>query len=542
LKTYLKKLFENTANTLQYLNDKTITFSVPNQKGHGDLSTNVAMLLTKELRKNPREIANEIIENLNYDKDVIEKVEIAGPGFINFIFTPKFLSKIIVEIVEEQSEFGKSKKYLGKNANVEFVSANPTGPLTVGHGRNAIIGDTVSNLLECVGYNVDREYYFNNAGRQMRVLGESVQLRYRELLGEEIDFTDEYYQGEYIKEVAQLLVDEHGDKLLDEKDESLFKAKAESAIFGEIKRTLKNLNIEMKSFFNEDSLYQDKKIDAVLSEFKEKGLTYEKEDALWLKLTELGNEQDKVMVKATGEPTYRLPDIAYHITKFERGYDKIIDVFGSDHNATFPDVKAGVRALGYDTDKIDVLIYQFVTIIENGEVVKMSTRKANYITLDELTESVGKDVVRYFFNMRSLSSHLNFDIDLAKKHSEENPVFYLQYAYARISSIIRNTTEEKLKASMKNLDLLNMEAEINLMKVLHQFSEEVLFSAESYEPHRIANYLEDLAASFHRFYTDCRILGTEKKLAEARIALAGAAQIVIKNGLSILGVTAPDRL
>ena len=542
MKTYLKKLFENTANTLQYLNDKTITFSVPNQKGHGDLSTNVAMLLTKELRKNPREIANEIIENLNYDKDVIEKVEIAGPGFINFIFTPKFLSKIIVEIVEEQSEFGKSKKYLGKNANVEFVSANPTGPLTVGHGRNAIIGDTVSNLLECVGYNVDREYYFNNAGRQMRVLGESVQLRYRELLGEEIDFTDEYYQGEYIKEVAQLLVDEHGDKLLDEKDESLFKTKAESAIFGEIKRTLKNLNIEMKSFFNEDSLYQDKKIDAVLSEFKEKGLTYEKEDALWLKLTELGNEQDKVMVKATGEPTYRLPDIAYHITKFERGYDKIIDVFGSDHNATFPDVKAGVRALGYDTDKIDVLIYQFVTIIENGEVVKMSTRKANYITLDELTESVGKDVVRYFFNMRSLSSHLNFDIDLAKKHSEENPVFYLQYAHARISSIIRNTTEEKLKASMKNLDLLNMEAEINLMKVLHQFSEEVLFSAESYEPHRIANYLEDLAASFHRFYTDCRILGTEKKLAEARIALAAAAQIVIKNGLSILGVTAPDRM
>ncbi|MCK5455562.1 MAG: arginine--tRNA ligase, partial [Melioribacteraceae bacterium] len=398
-----------------------------------------------------------------------------------------------------------------------------------------MIGDTVANLMEWVGYSVDREYYFNNAGRQMRVLGESVQLRYRELLGEEIDFTDEYYQGEYIKEVAQLLVDEHGDKLLSEKDESLFKAKAESEIFGEIKRTLKNLDIEMKSFFNEDSLYKDKKIDSVLAEFKEKGLTYEKEDALWLKLTELGNEQDKVMIKATGEPTYLLPDIAYHTTKFERGYDKIIDVFGSDHNATFPDVKAGVGALGFDTDKIDVLIYQFVTIIEKGEVVKMSTRKANYITLDELTESVGKDVVRYFFNMRSLSSHLNFDIDLAKKHSEENPVFYLQYAHARISSIVRNTDEQDLQASMENLELLNTEAEVNLMKVLHQFREEVLYSAESYEPHRIANYLEDLAACFHRFYTDCRILGTEGKLAEARIALAGATQIVIKNGLSILG-------
>jgi len=542
LKKYLISLFENTSATLQYLKDKPISFTVPNQKGHGDLSTNIAMLLTKELRKNPREIASEIIENLNYDKDVIEKVEIAGPGFINFIFSPIFLSKIIVEINEEKSAFGKTNKYLGKSANVEFVSANPTGPLTVGHGRNAIIGDTVANLMEWVGYTVDREYYFNNAGRQMRVLGESVQLRYRELLGEEIDFTDEYYQGGYIKEIAQLLVDEYGEKLLGEKDESIFKTKAESEIFGEIKRTLNNLDIEMKSFFNEDSLYQDKKIDAVLSEFKEKGLTYEKEDALWLKLTELGNEQDKVMVKATGEPTYRLPDIAYHTTKFERGYDKIIDVFGSDHNATFPDVKAGVGALGYDTDKIDVLIYQFVTIIEKGEVVKMSTRKANYITLDELTESVGKDVVRYFFNMRSLSSHLNFDIDLAKKHSEENPVFYLQYAHARISSIIRNTIEQKLKGSMENLELLKMDAEVNLMKILHQFREEVLYSAESYEPHRIANYLEDLAASFHRFYTDCRILGTEQKLAEARIALASSTQIVIKNGLSILGVSAPDRM
>ncbi|MCF6269919.1 MAG: arginine--tRNA ligase [Melioribacteraceae bacterium] len=542
MKEYLKNIFEEAAKVSPYLNEKQIAFSVPNQKGHGDLSTNIAMLLTKVLKKKPREIANEIIENLNYDKEVIEKVEIAGPGFINFVFTPKFLSKIIIQIDKEKSEFGKSEKYIGKSANVEFVSANPTGPLTVGHGRNAIIGDTVSNLLEWVGYSVDREYYFNNAGRQMRVLGESVQLRYRELLGEEIDFTDEHYQGEYIKEVAQLLVDEYGDKLLNEKDESVFKAKAESEIFKEIKETLKNLDIEMKTFFNEDSLYKDKKIESVLAEFKDKGLSYESDNAVWLKLTELGNEQDKVMVKATGEPTYRLPDIAYHTTKFDRGYDKIIDVFGSDHNATFPDVKAGVGALGFDADKIDVLIYQFVTIIEKGKVVKMSTRKANYITLDELTESVGKDVVRYFFNMRSLSSHLNFDIDLAKKQSEENPVFYLQYAHARISSILRMTKEQNLLASMENLELLNTTAEVNLMKILHQFCDEVLYSAESYEPHRIANYLEELAASFHRFYTDCRILGTEQKLAEARIALAMATQFVIRNGLSILGVTAPDRM
>ncbi len=542
MKNYLETIFDTTSKKLGYLKDKSIIFSVPNQKGHGDLSTNLAMLLTKELKKNPREIAKEIIDNLDYDSNIISKVEIAGPGFINFSFTPKFLSRIISEISEAKNNFGKSKKYSGKRANVEFVSANPTGPLTVGHGRNAIIGDTVANLLQWVGYDVDREYYFNNAGRQMRVLGKSVQLRYKEILGEKIDFTDDYYQGEYIKEIAQLLVDEYGDKLLNEKDETVFKNKAESEIFKEIEATLGHLYIKMKSFFNEQTLYDDGKIDAVLKEFEEKKLSYKKEDALWLKLTALGNEQDKVIVKSTGEPTYRLPDIAYHITKFNRGYDLIIDVFGSDHNATFPDVKAGIKALGYDAEKVDVLIYQFVTIIENGEVVKMSTRKANYITLDELTESVGKDVVRYFFNMRSFSSHLNFDIDLAKKQSEENPVFYLQYAHARISSILRITDEQKMKASLENLELLNTDAEINLMKKLHQFKNEVYYSAVNYEPHRIANYLEELAASFHKFYTDCRILGSEEKLAEARIALANATKIVIKNGLSILGVSAPDRM
>jgi len=542
LKDYLKTLFEDASNKLDYLKINNAFFTIPNQKGHGDLSTNIAMILTKELKKNPREIANEIIENLNYDSTIIEKIEIAGPGFINFTFTPIFLSKIISQINEEKSAFGTSKKYFGKKANVEFVSANPTGPLTVGHGRNAVIGDTVANLLESVGYDVDREYYFNNAGRQMRVLGESVQLRYKALLGETVEFPEEYYQGEYIKEIAQLLIDEFGDKLLSEKDETVFKSKAETEIFKEIKATLENLDIKMKIFYNENSLYEEGKIDYVLAQFKEKDLSYEKDDAIWLKLTELGNEQDKVIVKSTGEPTYRLPDIAYHITKFNRGYDLIIDVFGSDHNATFPDVKAGIKALGFDAEKVDVLIHQFVTILEKGEVVKMSTRKANYITLDELTASVGKDVVRYFFNMRSLSSHLNFDIDLAKKQSEENPVFYLQYAHARISSILRVTIEQDLHASFVNFNLLNTEAEINLMKKLHQFQNEVLYSAENYEPHRIANYLEELAASFHRFYTECRILGSEVRLAEARISLVQAAQIVLKNGLSILGVTAPDSM
>ncbi|MDH7605820.1 MAG: arginine--tRNA ligase, partial [Melioribacter sp.] len=280
----------------------------------------------------------------------------------------------------------------------------------------------------------------------------------------------------------------------------------------------------------------------LLQLFEKKKLSYKKDDAVWLKLSELGNEKDKVIVKSTGEPTYRLPDIAYHITKFERGYDLIVDLFGSDHNATYPDVLAGLKALGYDINKVKVLIHQFVTIIQNGEVVKMSTRKANYVTLDELIDEVGSDVVRYFFNMRSISSHLNFDIGLAKKQSDENPVFYLQYAHARISSILRITKDENLNFSLENLELLTQDEEQNLLKKLYEFPDEVLLSAENFEPHRICVYLEELAALFHKFYTECRIIGSPKELAEARIALIVAVQTVLRNGLKILGVSAPEKM
>src|SRR3989339_842020 len=481
LKKYLIDLFSTTSEKLPYLKEIDYVLSVPNQKSHGDYAINAAMILSKKLKRNPREIATEIIENLEYDKSVIEKVEIAGPGFINFYFTSSYIPSIIKEIFEKKENFGRSEKYAGKKAMVEFISANPTGPLTVGHGRNAVIGDTVANLLEWIGYDVDREYYFNNAGRQMRVLGDSVRLRYLELLGNEITFPEDYYQGEYIKEIAAKLISEHGDKLTSE-------------------------------------------------------------DAIWLKLTELGNEQDKVIVKSTGEPTYRLPDIAYHITKFERGYDLMIDLFGSDHNATYPDVLAGLRALGYDYEKVKVLIHQFVTIMQKGEVVKMSTRKANYITLDELVDEVGADVVRYFFNMRSITSHLNFDLELAKKQSDENPVFYLQYAHARIASILRMVKEQGLDSSLEHLDLLTQPVEQDLLKKFFEFPNEVLLSAENYEVHRIAIYLEELAALFHRFYTECRIIGSEKNLAEARISLSIATQTILRNGLSILGVTAPERM
>lgn len=542
MKEYLLQLFNQASLKIPELKEISLQFDIPKSEEHGDLSTNAAMLLSKKLKKNPREIAKLIIESLEIDSSVISKVEIAGPGFINFFFHPVFFSKIISEIVSENEKFGRSDKYKGKKANVEFVSANPTGPLTVGHGRNAVVGDTLANLLEWIGYEVDREYYFNNAGRQMRVLGDSVRLRYLELLGEQIDFPADYYQGDYIKDIAKMLIDEYGDKLKNENPEGIFKQTAEREIFKDIKKSLAKIGIHHKIFFNENSLYEEGKINELLKTFKEKNLSYEKDGAIWLKLTELGQEQDKVIVKSSGEPTYRLPDIAYHITKFNRGYDLMVDLFGSDHNATYPDVLAGLNSLGYDTNKVKVLIHQFVTIIKDGEIVKMSTRKANYITLDELVEEVGKDVVRYFFNMRNITSHMNFDLTLAKKQSDENPVFYLQYAHARICSIIRTVTKENFQPDYSNLHLLDSPEEVQLLKKLNLFKEEVLYAAENFETHRICFYLEELATLFHKFYTFRRILGSEKEIAEARLALVNAVKIVLKNGLSILGVSAPEQM
>lgn len=542
MKEYLIKIFKELEAQIPEINEVPLIFEIPKSELHGDLSTNVSMLLAKKLRKNPREVANEILNHIKYDNELISKIEIAGAGFINFFFNSSYFTKVIPRIIEKNNSFGKSEKYKGKKANVEFVSANPTGPLTVGHGRNAVVGDTVANLLEWVGYQVDREYYFNNAGRQMRVLGDSVRLRYLEILGEEINFPEDYYQGDYIKEIAQKLFEEYNDKLKQESAEGIFKETAEKEIFDDIKKTLSNINIIHNIFYNEKSLYEDGNINRLLDDFKKKELTYQKDGALWLKLTSLGKEQDKVIVKSTGEPTYRLPDIAYHITKYNRGYDLIVDLFGSDHNATYPDVIAGLTALGFDTNKMKVLIHQFVTITQDGEIVKMSTRKANYITLDELINEVGKDVVRYFFNMRNISSHMNFDLTLAKKQSDENPVFYLKYAHARICSIIKATEKENLKPSIDSLDLLNTVEERDLLKKLNQFEEEIINSAENFETHRICFYLEDLAAAFHKFYTFRRILGSEKKIAESRLALILAVKIVLMNGLSILGVDAPEKM
>ncbi len=530
----------------------------PNDPDHGDLATNAAMQLARHLRKAPRAIAEDIVDLLELDPSRISEVSVAGPGFINFRFADRFLSDKLGDVLEAGRAFGRQDRTKGK-AIVEYVSANPTGPLTVGHGRNAVLGDTIANLLDWAGYDVTREYYFNNAGRQMRVLAESVRARVEELVqpdnptrtvevadGETAEvpasFPEDGYLGEYIVEIARELVDAHGEEAL-ALDLDAFKQAAQDAIFEDIEGTLKRLDIEMSDYFNEHSLYENGQIEATLEALREKGVVYEADGATWFKTTEFGKEDDTVLVKSTGEPTYRLPDIAYHITKFERDFDVIVDVFGADHIATYPDVLSALEVLGYDASRVDVVIYQFVTLVRGGEPVKMSTRKANYVTLDELMDEVSADVTRFFFLMRSANTHLDFDLDLAKEASDKNPVFYLQYAHARICSILRKAEEVGFEADENpSLDLLTHEAEGGLIKTLLRFPEEIERAADARSPHHIPTYLREVAVAFTRFYDACRIIGEEQKLASARMALAKATKIVLANGLTVLGIDAPERM
>ena len=509
---------------------------------HGDAATSIALQLAKPLKKAPRGIAEEIVKTLDYDSAKIRDVEIAGPGFINFRYADEGLHEVLTAVEQAGKEYGKSSLNAGRRMQVEFVSANPTGPLTVGHGRNAVLGDTIARLLEWTGAQVDREYYFNNAGRQMRVLGESVKARYLQLLGEEAEFPEGGYEGDYIREVAQALIDKHADALRNASPEGAFKDAAESSIFEEIQHTLNRMNITMDAFFNENELYNNGAIDEVLDKLEKKGLIYEKDGAVWFKTTVYGKDKDTVLKKSTGEPTYRLPDIAYHANKLERGYDLCVDVFGADHIATYPDVLSAVETLGYDPKRVDVLVYQFVTIVKDGKPFKMSTRKANYITLDELMDEVGADVTRFFFLMRSPNTHLEFDIAQAKEAGEKNPVFYLQYAHARIKSIFRKATEEYNLVGNADYSKLEHPSETRLIKRVSEFPAAIESAAVSKEPHRLINYLNDLAADFHRFYHDCHILGQEQDIAHARVSLLLIVAQVLANGLGILGISAPERM
>ena len=537
-----------------------LEFQQPGNPDHGDLACNVAMQLARHFRKSPRQIAEDIkagLEALPLDASKIESVEVAGPGFLNFKISSSHLFDALQVILDAENAYGRTQSGEGKSALVEFVSANPTGPLTVGHGRNAVLGDTIARMLEWTGYDVQREYYFNDAGRQMRVLGESVRARYMafqdpaipmKMIGDEggqvsvpEPFPEDGYLGEYIADIAGELFNS-GEKV-DLADVDRFKRAAEEKIFAEIGATLERMGINMDSYFNERSLYDSGQIWAIIDRFKALDLAYDKEGAVWLRTTAFGKEQDTVLVKSTGEPTYRLPDIGYHIDKLDRGYSKIVDVFGADHIATFPDVVEGVRALGHDADRIEVVIYQFVTLVRSGAPVKMSTRKATYVTLDELMDEVGEDVTRFFFLMRSPNTHLEFDLDLAKEASDTNPVFYLQYAHARIQSILRKAAEIDMEVvSDADLSLLVHETETGLIKTLMALSEQIERAAELREPHRLANFLREVAVAFTQFYGNCRIIGEPIGIASARLRLARATALVLKNGLAVLGISAPDRM
>jgi arginyl-tRNA synthetase len=554
VKDYVTREFQKAVEALGYGNGLLLEFETPKVPEHGDLTTNIAMVLAKNLKRNPRQVASEILDNIKLEKELVRKVEVAGPGFINIWFTTQFYVRELGSIIEKGESFGRSSSGGGKKTQVEFVSANPTGPLTVGHGRNGAFGDTVANLLEWTGHEVTREYYFNNAGRQMRILGDSVRLRYIELLGEQVVFPEDYYQGDYIREIAKGLKEEFADKLRDEDAEGIFKQKAEAEIFDDIKRTCHRLGIHFDVFFNENSLYDSGNVKEVIEELRKKGYAYDQDGAVWFKATAFGVEKDKVIVKSSGEPTYRLPDIAYHREKFKRGFELIVDIFGADHLATYPDVLAGLKALGYEPDRIKVLIHQFVTLVRDGVVVKMSTRRATFVTLDELIDEVGSDAVRYFFLMRSIGSHLNFDLDLAKKQSDENPVYYVQYAHARIASIIRFAGESSkefgyeigdvrdLTASPDVLDLLSQQEELGLIKLLIQFPETVESCTLTFEPHRLCDYLSDVATAFHRFYHNYRVVSQDQALTRARLLLCIATRTVLANGFAILGISAPERM
>lgn len=542
----LQKIFNAALVKIGAGGDNEIHFEIPKNKEHGDLSTNIAMRLAKKLHKAPREIAQAILENIETDPSQIESLEIAGAGFINIRFTKKKYADALGEILSAGHLFGRSTKGRGKKVNVEYVSVNPTGLLHLGHGRNAAIGDTVANLYEWMGYEVIREYYFNNAGNQMNVLAQSIYARYRQQLDEpDFPFPENGYHGDYVKEIAGKVIEKSGDKHKEgnDKDIATLRKFGEKWAFDKILATLSRMNIEQEVFYNEESLYTEGKIDGVISLFKEKGLAYEKDNALWLALSKMGLEDDRVIVKSTGEPTYRLPDIAYHREKFERGFDILVDVFGADHIATIPDVLAGLEALGYDKSKVRVLIHQFVTLTEGGEQVKMSKRTGKNYTLDDLLDEVGPDVVRFFLIMRAITTHLEFDLELAREQSDKNPVFYLQYAHARICSVFDKAKAEGININAQgDLSLLRHETEINLIKELQRFPDVVETSSDKCEPQILAEFLREVAAAFHIFYHECRIVGAGEGVEAARLNLANATRTVMKNGLSILGITAPERM
>ncbi|WP_055105452.1 arginine--tRNA ligase [Paenibacillus ihumii] len=525
-----------------------IVLEVPKDKAHGDLATNAAMQLTRIAKRNPRQIAEEIVKHINYEQAGVERAEIAGPGFINFFLSKSYLYPVLEQIYAQGENYGRIKLGEGKKAQVEFVSANPTGSLHLGHARGAAVGDALCNVLDYAGYEVTREYYINDAGNQVANLVKSIEARYLQELGQDVEMPEDGYHGEDIKGFAKELVAEKGDALLslppEEREDFLRQYGLEKEL-DKIKRDLSRFRVGFDVWFSESSLYADGQVEKSLEELRSKGQIYEQDGATWLRSTDYGDDKDRVLVKNDGTYTYLTPDIAYHRNKYDRGFDRIINIWGADHHGYIPRVKAAMQALGNDPDKLTVLIAQMVSLFQDGEKVKMSKRTGKAVTMVDLMDEVGVDAIRYFFTMRSMDSHLDFDMDLAISTSNENPVYYVQYAHARICSIFRQAEEQGIATpSIQDVKLgkLTAEHEFDLLRKMGELPEEVGVAAENFAPHRLVRYLYELAALFHSYYKAERVITEDAEQTAARLALLGAVRTVLANVLKLIGVSAPERM
>jgi arginyl-tRNA synthetase len=526
-----------------------IIIESPREKEHGDFASNIAMVLAKKARMAPIKIAGIIKESLYLEDTYIDSVEVANPGFINFKLKNDWLYDTLRQVQDKGDDYGKVNIGNGEKVQIEFISANPTGPMHIGNARGGAIGDTLSEVLKYAGYNVEKEFYVNDAGNQIAKFGKSLEARYLQLFGIDAEVPEGGYVGEDIKEHAENFKDIYGDKYVNEDEDIRRKALTDYALEKNIKRMksdLEKFGVHFDVWFSEKGLYDNGDIDATIKYFKDSGKTYENEDALWFKATEYGVSKDEVLVRTNGIPTYFTGDVAYHRNKFVvRKFDKVIDIWGADHYGHVPRMKASMAALGLNPDNLEIIIMQLVRLIRDGKVTRMSKRKGQSFTLADLVDEVGKDAARFFFNMRSADTHFEFDLDLAVAKSNENPVYYVQYAHARICGILRQLAEEGdfiPKIEEVDFSQLKEESEIELIKKLAYFPEEISQSAKSLDPSRITKYVLELAALFHTFYNSCRVKGVEEELKKSRMILVDSTRIVIKNCLNILGISAPEKM
>ncbi len=520
---------------------------IPKEKSHGDLSSNIAMRVCKLASRPSIDIAGLISEKAKNNlasahlKEVISRIEAKAPGFINFFFSTKYLYTGLLEIKRLKNNFGSSGIGRGLKLQVEFVSANPTGPLTIAHGRQAAIGDSLANILQFLGYRVTREYYLNNEGTQMDNLGKSIRARYLELLGSGEEFPQDGYKGLYVSDIARDFQKKHGKKFLKTADIKAFREFGLQWILNDIKKDLKDFGVKFDVWYSQKSLRESGKVRKAIGLLKERGYIYENEGAVWFKSTAFGDDKDRVVFKSDGSATYLAPDIAYHLEKYRRGFRRIVDIWGPDHHGYIPRMKAAIKALGFSENSLSVLIVQLATLHKGGQVVSMSTRAGEFVTLREVMDEVGKDVARFCFIMRRISSHLDFDLDVVKKESSENPVYYIQYAHARIWSILEYGKSAHPSARFDS-KLLAEPEEIELLRLLRQFPQMVAMSGKALEPYVILQYLQDLAAMFHSFYNKHRVVTDDHHLTKSRLVLVDCTRIVLANGLRLLGVSLPKKM